>query len=118
MQTLIKSIAGIPLGLALAACAEPSLVIGTPGPALASEEVVVYYIDRPRCNFETIAHLRAIGGYLSVQSMLAGMRKRAAKLGASGVYVYETQQSSMKDFRGSAKAIRCLTDDGPGEARA
>ncbi len=48
------------------------------------------------------------GGYLSLQSMVAKMRQQAAEVGASGVYVLETQQSSMKDFRGSAKAIRCL----------
>lgn len=96
------------LSLALAACADPALVVGTPGPAVAREEVVVYYIDRPRCDFETIAHLRVAGGYLSLQSMIDKMRQRAADLGASGVYVLEAQQSSMKDYRGSAKAIRCL----------
>lgn len=101
-------IGGALLTLVLTACAEPALVVGAPGPALAREEVVVYYIDRPRCNFETVAHLRVTGGYLSLQSMLDEMRQQAAATGASGVFVLETQQSSMKDFRGSAKAIRCL----------
>lgn len=89
-------------------CADPALVISQPRAPLASEDVVVYFIDRPGCNFETIAHIRVQGGFLSLQSMVDKMRRQAAELGASGVYVIETQQSSMKDFRGSAKAIRCL----------
>ena len=92
----------------IAACATPPLVVGPPRAPLADDDVVVYFIDRPRCNFETLAHLRVEGGYLSLQSMVDKMRAQAADLGASGVYVLETQQSSMKDFRGSAKAIRCL----------
>ncbi len=91
------------------ACAERALVVGQPRAALASEDVIVYFIDRPRCDFETLAHIRVTGGYLSLQSMVDKMRRQAAEVGASGVYVLETQQSSMKDFRGSAKAIRCLT---------
>ena len=89
-------------------CADPALVIGPPRTAIASEDVAVYFIDRPRCDFETLAHIRVQGGYLSLQSMVDKMRKQAAGVGASGGYVLETQQSSMKDFRGSAKAIRCL----------
>ena len=108
MRNQFHSIGGVLLTLTLAACAEPALVVGAPGPRLASEEVVVYYIDRPRCNFETVAHLRVTGGYLSLQSMLDEMRRQAAAVGAGGIFVLETQQSSMKDFRGSAKAIRCL----------
>lgn len=89
-------------------CADPALVVGPPRTAVASEDVTVYFIDRPRCNFETLAHIRVQGGYLSLQSMVDKMRKQAAEVGASGVYVMQTQQSSLKDFRGSAKAIRCL----------
>ena len=91
-----------------AGCAAPPLVVGPPRAPLASDDVVVYFVDRPRCHFETLAHLRVEGGYLSLQSMVDKLRRQAAALGASGVYVLETQQSSMKDFRGSAKAIRCL----------
>lgn len=89
-------------------CADPALVVGPPRAAVASEDVVVYFIDRPRCNFETLAHIRVQGGYLSLQSMVDKMRKQAAEVGAGGVYVLQTQQSSLKEFRGSAKAIRCL----------
>ncbi len=106
MNTRLLSIAL--LLLLGSACAAPALVVGPPRAPLASEDVVVYFVDRPRCNFETLAHLRVQGGYLSLQSMVAKMRQQAAEVGASGVYVLETQQSSMKDFRGSAKAIRCL----------
>ena len=42
----------------LSACVESSIVVGQPGPALVSEEVEMYYIQRPRCNFETVAHIR------------------------------------------------------------
>ena len=57
---------------------------------------------------ETIAWMQAEGGYISLNSMLEKMRDQAAELGASGLYVLQTQRSEMKEFGGSAKAIRCL----------
>ena len=43
----------------LGGCASPALVVGQPRAAIESKDVVVYYAERPRCNFETVAHLRA-----------------------------------------------------------
>jgi hypothetical protein len=89
-------------------CVEPALVVGNRGEPIAAEAVAVYYIDRPQCHFETIAHLRVTGGYYSLESMFSNMRKQAAELGANGVYVLYTQQSNIKEYFGTAKAIRCL----------
>ena len=94
--------------LLLSACAEPSLVVGQPGPALSSAEVSIYYIDRPRCDFETVAYIRARGLYFSLQTMFRDMRLKAAQLGADGLYVLQTQQLDTREFLGTAKAIRCL----------
>ena len=91
----------------LAGCAQSPFVVGPVREPLASNDVVIYYIDRPPCNFETIAHLRTDGGYLSLNSMVEKLRQQAAEIGASGLYVYHTQQSELKEFSGSAKAIRC-----------
>ena len=92
----------------LAGCANSTLVVGQTAPALASEEVDIYYVEKPRCNFETIAHLRATGGYFTLASMFDNMRREAARLGASGIYVLETRQLDTREFLGTAKAIRCL----------
>ncbi|MDH3220025.1 MAG: hypothetical protein OEO19_10890 [Gammaproteobacteria bacterium] len=92
----------------LSGCAEKAVLVGQPGPVIAAEEVVTYYIDRPSCNFETVAHIRASGGYFSLESMLANMRRQAAELGASGLYVLQTQRLEIREFMGTAKAIRCL----------
>ena len=93
----------------LCACVEPSLVVGQPGPALASEEVEIYYVERPRCNFETVAHIRVSGGYFTLESMFRNMRRKAAELGAGGLYVLETRMLETREFIGTAKAIRCLS---------
>ena len=92
----------------LGGCAESTLLIGQPGAVIAGEDVVVYYIDRPRCNYETVAHIRVNGNYYSLRSMLDFMRSKAGELGASGLYVLQTQQLDIKDYLGTAKAIRCL----------
>jgi len=89
-------------------CAEKAVLVGRPGPAVAAEEVVTYYIDRPPCNFETVAHIRISGGYFSLESMLKNMRRQAAELGASGLFVLQTRQLEIREFLGTAKAIRCL----------
>jgi len=90
-------------------CAAPPLVIGKPSASVSKEEVVVYYIDRPRCNFETLAHIRVTGGYFTLDSMLGKMQKQAARVGATGLYVLHTQQLDVKEYLGTAKAIRCLS---------
>jgi hypothetical protein len=83
-------------------------VIGKPEVGITAEEVAIYYIDRPRCDFETIAHIRVSGGFFTLDSMLKSMRRQAAKVGANGLYVLQTQQLDLKEYLGTAKAIRCL----------
>ncbi|MDJ0776239.1 MAG: hypothetical protein QNJ85_00150 [Gammaproteobacteria bacterium] len=94
--------------LVLAACVQPPVVIGRPGNALDPNEVSIFYTQRPTCRFETVAELSA-SGYLSLQSMFSNLRRDAAALGADGVFVVYTQQTEMKEFLGTAKAIRCLS---------
>jgi hypothetical protein len=93
---------------ALSGCVGSTLVVGKPGPAVSSEQVTVYFIDRPPCNFETIAHIKISGGYFTLESMVGGMRQQAASVGASGLYVLQTQQQAIKEYLGTARAIRCL----------
>lgn len=92
----------------LVGCVEPTLVVGQPGPSLTAAEVSIYYIDRPRCNFETIAHIRVTGGYFSLDAVVRNMRQQAARVGANGLYVLHTRQLDNREFLGTAKAIRCL----------
>lgn len=94
--------------LLLSGCAEPPLVIGHPVASTDSQQVRIYYIERPSCNFETLAHIRVTGGYFTLGSMLAKMQKQAAGVGADGLYVLHTQQLAVKEYLGTAKAIRCL----------
>ena len=92
----------------LGGCVEPAIVVGQPGTSLPSDKVRIYYFDRPSCVFETIAHIRVTGGYLSLNSMLRNMRRDAAEVGANGLYLLHTQQLHNKEYLGTAKAIRCL----------
>jgi hypothetical protein len=94
--------------LLLGGCAEPMLVVAQPGEATSYEAVSIYYPDRPRCNFETIAHIKVTGGYFSLGAVFSKMRQQAAEVGASGLYVLQTRQLDNKEFLGTAKAIRCL----------
>ena len=94
--------------LLLVGCAEPALVIGQPVAGSDSQRVTIYYIERPSCNFETLAHIRITGGYFSLDSMLAKMQEQAVEVGADGLYVLHTQQLDVKEYLGTAKAIRCL----------
>ncbi len=108
MKKIRKSILAV-LMSSLVGCAQLPLIVGQPRAEIASEDVIIYYSERPRCNFETIAHIRVTGGYLSLESMLGKMRQQAAEVGASGLYVLQTQQLDVKEFLGTAKAIRCST---------
>ncbi len=92
----------------LQGCAQQPLIVAPPGPAVAPERVVIYFPERPRCDFETIAHLQVRGGYLSLESMFRKMRQQAAEIGADGLYVLHTQRMEIHEYLGNAKAIRCL----------
>lgn len=94
--------------LLAAGCAEPPLVIGQPVVSNGNQPVVIYYIDKPSCNFETLAYIRVTGGYFTLESMFSRMQKQAAEVGADGLYVLHTQQLDVKEYLGTAKAIRCL----------
>ena len=94
--------------LMLGACMHPPLIVGRPGAAVDPAEVGIFYARRPTCRYETLAELSA-SGYFSLRSMFDNLQRDAAALGADAVYVVHTQQTEMKEFLGSAKAIRCLS---------
>ncbi len=91
------------------ACSAPALIVGQPGEKTASENVQVFFIERPQCNFDTIALISIEGGYYSLAMMVNAMRRQAAEVGASGLYVLHAEQLELKEYFGSAKAIRCLS---------
>ncbi|MFT5505978.1 MAG: hypothetical protein ACI822_001438 [Gammaproteobacteria bacterium] len=95
--------------LLVASCASDPLIVGAIGKAQRSEDITVYFVTRPDCNFQTIAWIQIEGGYFSPGSMINEMREQAAEIGAGGLYVLHTAQSELKDYSGTAKAIRCLS---------
>ena len=90
-----------------ASCASGPLIVGPLGATQKLEDITVYFVSRPQCNFQTIAWIQIEGGYFSQNSMINEMREQAAEAGAGGLYVLHTAQSEMKDYSGTAKAIRC-----------
>ena len=90
-------------------CANSTLVVGQQRAAIDSEDVVVYFYERPRCAFETIAWIELKHGYFGMEHLLAGMREAAASVGAGGLVLLQSEQLSLSEFAGSGKAIRCLS---------
>lgn len=91
----------------LVGCAHPITLTGLSGPEIDSDSVAIYYPDRPSCNFDTLGIIYIEGGYYSLASLLTKMQSQAAEVGASAVYVLHTQRLDIKEYLGSAKAIRC-----------
>ena len=104
----ISTIALLTLLYLLSGCAQPPLLVGQPSAAIPAEQVVVYFPDRPSCDYETVAHIQIHGGHLSLESMFQKMRQQAAEIGADGLYVFYTQRMEIREYLGNAKAIRCL----------
>ncbi len=78
------------LALALSACASSALVTGTPRAPIDPSQVRVYY-QAPPGRYEEIALLESNSGAFTygeqnkMNSVVAKLRKEAAKLGANGV---------------------------------
>ena len=108
-MTYLKHFKLAALGCLMSACSVPALVVGQPGVETDIEKVQIHLYERPACNFDTIALIRVEGGYYSLAMMLNAMRRQAAEVGAGGLYVLHTEQLELKEYIGSAKAIRCLS---------
>ncbi len=93
--------------LLLSGCASQPFIVGSPGEAVQTDSVVVYYAQRPVCEFETIAYLKMENPHLSLQSLVLGMRLEAAKLGADALYVEHTRRLPGRNYVGTGRAIRC-----------
>ena len=96
------------LSVILIGCAHPVAMVGPAGKSVDASKVVIYYPQRPDCNFETIGYILVEGGYYSLQSLFRRMRLQAASVGADAIYVLFTQRLDIKEYIGSARAIRCL----------
>ena len=91
----------------LAGCAHPLTLTGSSEPAINKSSVTIFYPDRPKCNFDTVGIIYIEGGYYSLDRLFEKMQSQAAEVGANGVYVLHTHQLDIKEYVGSAKAIRC-----------
>lgn len=91
----------------LAGCVHPITVTGNRSSAIDRDSVVIYYPDRPSCNFDTIGFILVEGGYYSLSALLTKMQSEAAAVGAGAIYVTHTKRLAVKEYIGSAKAIRC-----------
>lgn len=85
--------------LALSACASSALVTGTPRPPIDPSQVRVYYAAPP-VPYEEVALLETKSGALTygeqnkMNSVVAKLRKEAAKLGANGVLFRGTAEGA------------------------
>lgn len=85
------------LSLALAACATSHLVTGRPRPPIDPSQVRVYF-SAPSTGYEEIARLETGSGAFTygeqnkMNSVIAKLRKEAAKLGANGVLLTGTDE--------------------------
>ena len=95
------------LGLQITGCAHPITIVGKVEAAVDSQNVDIYYPDLPQCNFDTVAYIRVEGGFYRLNSLIDHMRSQAASVGATGVYIMQTQRLDIKEYTGVAKAIRC-----------
>ena len=91
----------------LAACALPIALTGSKTEAIHPDKVHLYFARRPDCEYERVGYLSITGGYYSRASLFRAMQRRAAKVGADGVYVQETRRLDILEFVGTAIAIRC-----------
>ncbi len=92
----------------ITACTHPILIVGEATDPVETEEVRLYYRQRPLCEFETIGYLRVEGGHYSMNSLFDRMRQQAAAVGANGLYVTEIHRLDIFEYTGVARAIRCF----------
>jgi hypothetical protein len=95
------------VGLMITACTPPMVLVGAPEPEIDREIVKVFYPQRPNCNFDTIGYILVEGGFYSLNALIEHMQSQAAEVGATGVYVTQTQRLDIKEYIGVATAIRC-----------
>ena len=107
-NVILNLVCALILSLVLSACAHPITIIGTAGERVDESQVAIYYPQRPECNFETIGLIFIEGGYYSLQALFSKMRVQASTVGADAIYVLHTQRRGIKEYTGSAKAIKCL----------
>lgn len=95
--------------IALSACVQPVLLVGTQKDAIEPDEVSLYFAQRPSCAYETVGYLRINGGHYSQKSLFDTMRQQAAGVGADGVFVHYTRRLDILEYIGTASAIRCVS---------
>ncbi len=98
-------------GVLLAGCSSEPFVVGEVGSPKPVDAVKIYYIDRPACEFKTIAHLVMETPYFYLQGAVNAMRMQAAELGAEGLFVEQTQRLPGRDYVATGRAIKCISED-------
>ncbi len=78
-------------GLQMTACAHPITIVGQVEESVDVDSVDIYYPDLPKCNFDTVAYIRVEGGIYSLSGLIEHMRSQAADVGASAVFLMQTQ---------------------------
>lgn len=95
---------------ALSACSGFSTVIvGEVTQQVDTDQVEVFYTRQPDCDFDVVAWIQLPGEYLTRESLIKLMQFKAANLGASAIQVTFIQKTGTSTYRGSGRALRCLS---------
>lgn len=91
-----------------ASCNQGIVTYDGEGLEIEEDSVRVYYIDFPKCDYSVMGHIQVNGGVYTLDGLFDDFRSQAAEVGADGVVVINAQRMDIKQYYGSAKAIRCL----------
>jgi uncharacterized protein YceK len=86
-----------------------TVIVGEVGQAVDTDQVRVFYSSQPDCDFEVVAWIQIPGQYPNYESVVKMLQVKAADLGASAVQVTFTQRTGTTTYRGSGRALRCIT---------
>jgi len=108
----IRYLAGLFLLLFLQACInQGTLITGQEQAAIDEQSVRVYLNERPDCDFEVVGLMDLPGGFFHRARLIDAFRSKAAAMGATAVQVTFVQKIGASEYKGSARALRCLVDN-------
>jgi len=94
----------------LSGCAGIStVIIGEVTQEVDAGQLDVFYSSQPSCDYDVVAWIQLPGEYFSQESLIRAMRFKSANLGATAVQVIFVQKSGSSTYRGTARALRCIT---------
>ncbi len=93
----------------LSACANQGVIMtGSPENALEQQQVEVYLNQQPKCDFEVVAWMEFAGGFFDRSRLIDVFRDKAANLGADAIQIISLQKIGTTEYKGSARALRCI----------